>query len=90
VLAIEHLSVLSEYVTVLLDFQNCFLDEFLVDWAFCGGVIIKRSIPFAEEFGDFRMVGSVNIFGEMVVLWLHLDSAEYLNRSPLEHRFLSL
>ena len=56
VFAVEHLGVLGEDVTVFLDFQKGFLDEFFVDWAFCAGVIVKGGIPLAEKLCDFGVV----------------------------------
>ncbi len=54
--AVEHLGVLREYVAVFLDFQQGFLHEFFVDWAFGAGVIVKRGVPFAEELRDVGVV----------------------------------
>ena len=47
--AVEHLSVLSKDIAVPLDFQQGFLDELFVDWAFRGGVVVKRGFPSSEE-----------------------------------------
>ncbi len=48
--AVKHLSFLLKNVTVLLYFQQGFLDEFFVHWALRAGVVVKGSSPFAEEF----------------------------------------
>ena len=55
-LAVEHLGVLLEDVAVFLDFQQSFLHEFFVDWAFGACVIVKRGVPSAEKLGDFGVV----------------------------------
>jgi hypothetical protein len=34
-----------------------------MDWALCAGVIVKRSVPSAEEFGDFGVVAVSQLFG---------------------------
>ena len=56
VFAVEHLGVLGEDVTVLLDFKKGFLDEFFVDGALGAGVVVKGGVPSAEELGDFGVV----------------------------------
>ena len=74
VFAVEHLSVLGEDVTVLLDFKKGFLDEFFVNGALSAGVVVKGSVPFTEEICYSGVIAVSQSFrGDALSYRLYLD-----------------